>query len=47
MTPRRWERLMELERAYKLARAVKRSMKQVETAPSMSAEEALATLRAL
>ncbi len=39
--------MLELEQAYKLARTIKRSMKQVETAPSMSAEEAVATLRAL
>ena len=47
LSHRRWGRMLELEQAYKLARTIKRSMKQVETAPSMSAEEAMAALRAL
>lgn len=41
MSPRRWERLLELERAYKLANTIKRSMKQAETAPSMTVAEAM------
>ena len=38
---------MRLEETYKLARIIKRSMKQVETEPSMTPEEAVAALRAL
>ena len=47
MSHRRWNRMLELEQAYKLAHTIKRSMEQVETAPSMSVDEAVATLRAL
>ena len=47
MSISRWNRILELEQAYRLARTIKRSMKQVETAPSLSAEEAIETLRAL
>jgi hypothetical protein len=47
MSHRRWNRMLELEQAYKLARTIKRSMKQVEQAPSMSADEAIEALRAL
>ena len=39
--------MLQLEEAYKLARIIKRSMKQVETEPSMTSEEALEQLRAL
>ena len=47
MSNRRWKKLMELEKTYKLACIIKRSMKQVETEPSMTPEEAIETLRAL
>lgn len=47
MSQRRWNRMLELEQAYNLARTIKRSMKQVEQAPSMSADEAIEALRAL
>nr|MBR6146569.1 hypothetical protein [Paludibacteraceae bacterium] len=47
MSQRRWNRILSLEQTYKLARAIKRSMDQVETAPAMSAEDAVATLRSL
>ena len=47
MSQRRWNRILSLEQAYKLARAIKRSMDQVETAPAMSAEDAVAALRSL
>ena len=40
MSTRRWNRMLELEQAYKLARIIKRSMKQVEEEPSMTPEEA-------
>lgn len=43
----RWNRLQELEQAYKLARIVKRSMKQVESEPALTAEETFSVLRAL
>ncbi len=39
--------MLELEHAYKLANNIKRSMKQVESTPRMSVEEAMETLRAL
>ena len=36
MSTRRWNRMLQLEETYKLARIIKRSMKQVETEPSMT-----------
>lgn len=47
MSLRRWNRILQLEETYKLARIIKRSMKQVESEPSMTPEEAVAALRAL
>ncbi|MBP5392283.1 MAG: hypothetical protein J6Y59_00520 [Bacteroidaceae bacterium] len=47
MSMRRWNRMLRLEEAYKLARIIKRSMKQVESEPSMTPDEAVAALRAL
>ena len=47
LSNRRWARLQELDKAYRLAQTIKRSMKQVESAPSMSVDEAIETLRAL
>ena len=47
MSTRRWNRMLQLEAAYKLARIIKRSMQQVESEPSMSPDEAVAALRAL
>lgn len=47
MSMRRWNRMLRLEEAYKLARIIKRSMKQVESEPSMTPDEAIAALRAL
>lgn len=44
MSVRRWNRIQQLEEAYKLARIIKRSMKQAETAPSMTVEEAMGFL---
>ncbi len=41
MSTRRWNRLQQMEQAYKLAHTIKRSMKQAETASSMTVEEAL------
>ena len=46
MSTRRWNRMLQLEQAYKLARIIKRSMKQVEDEPSMTPEEAIEALRA-
>ena len=43
----RRNRLQELEQAYKLARIVKRSMKQVESEPALTPEETFSVLRAL
>ena len=47
MTPSLWNRLQKLEETYKLARIIKRSMKQVETEPSLTPEEAIKVLREL
>ena len=47
MSTRRWNRMLQLEETYKLARIIKRSMKQVELEPSMTPEQAVETLRAL
>lgn len=47
MSLRRWNRMLQLEENYKLARIIKRSMKQVESEPSMTPDEALLALRAL
>ena len=47
MSTRRWNRMLQLEETYKLARIIKRSMKQVESEPSMTQAEAIAALRAL
>ena len=47
MSTRRWNRMLQLEQTYKLARIIKRSMKQVENEPSMTPEEAISALRAL
>ena len=41
MSTRRWNRLQQMEHAYKLAQTIKRSMKQAETAPSMTVDEAM------
>jgi len=47
LSTRSWNRMLQLEEAYKLARIIKRSMKQVETEPSLSPEETLKSLRSL
>lgn len=47
LSNRRWARLMELDKAYRLAQTIKRSMQQVEYAPGMSVDDTIATLRAL
>ena len=47
LSNRRWARLQELDKAYRLAQTIKRSMKQVESASCMSVDEAIETLRAL
>ena len=41
MSTRRWNRLQQMEQAYKLAQAIKRSMIQAEMAPSMTVDEAM------
>lgn len=41
MSTRRWNRLQQMEQAYKLAQAIKRSMIQAEKAPSMTVDEAM------
>jgi len=47
LTNKRWDRLMELEKAYETAQAVLRAKRQCETAPSMSVSEALKFIDAL
>ena len=47
MSTRRWNRMLQLEQTYKLARIIKRSMEQVENEPSMTPQEAIEALRAL
>ncbi len=46
MSTRRWNRMLQLEEAYKLGRIIKRSMKQVEAEPSMTPEDEVAFLAA-
>ena len=41
MSRRRWNRIQQLEQAYRLAHTIKRSMKQAETAPAMTVEQAI------
>ena len=40
MSPRRWDHLVELEQAYRIANAVRRAKRECEMAPSMSVEDA-------
>ena len=47
MSTRRWNRIQKLEQAYKLAQTIKRSMKQAETAPAMTVEQAMRHLEEL
>jgi len=47
LSTRRWNKMLELEQTYKLACTIKRSMKQVESEPSMTPDEAIEALRAL
>jgi len=47
MSTRRWNRIQKLEQAYKLAHAIKRSMKQAETAPALTVEQAIKHLEEL
>lgn len=43
----RWNRLLELEKAYKAANRIKKALKQSETVPSMSPNEAQAYILSL
>lgn len=47
LSNRKWARLMELDKTYRLARTIHRGMQQVEYAPAMTADEAITALRAL
>lgn len=47
MSTRRWNRMLQLEQTYKLARIIKHSMEQVDNEPSMTPQEAIEALRAL
>ena len=47
MSTRRWNRIQKLEQAYKLAQTIRRGMKQAETAPAMTVEQALKHLEEL
>ena len=41
MSPKRWNRLLELEAAYKAAKSIAKAKRECETAPSMSLSEAM------
>ena len=43
----RWQQIQRLEETYRLARAIRRGLKQAETAPALSSEEAISELAAL
>lgn len=47
MTRARWNRLMELEEAYRTARAVVRAKRECEKIPSMSLNEAISLIDSL
>ena len=47
MSTRRWNRMLQLEQAYKLARIIKHSMEQAEKAPAMTVEQAMKHLEEL
>jgi len=47
MSTRRWNRIQKLEQAYKLAQTIRRGMKQAETAPAMTVEQAMKHLEEL
>lgn len=47
MSLSRWKRLQKLEDSYKVASAISRALKSVESAPAMSAEEGINLLRSL
>ena len=47
MSTKRWNRMLELEQTYKLARIISRSMNEVESEPSMTPQEAIDSLKAL
>ena len=47
MSRRRWNHLQKLEESYKVAISIRKGIKQVEKAPSMSVQEAIESLRAL
>ena len=47
MSRRRWNHLQKFEESYNVSVAIRKGMKQVEKAPSMSIDEAIDSLRAL
>ena len=47
MSTRRWNKIQKLEQAFKLAHTIKRSMKQAETTPAMTVEQAMKHLEEL
>ena len=47
MSRSRWNRLQKLEQSYKVAKSIRRGIKQAEKASAMSVEEAIKSLRAL
>ena len=47
LAPRRWDRLMELEQAYRVANTIIRAKKECETAPSMTVNEAMQFIQQL
>lgn len=41
MSTGRWNRILKLEHTYRMANTIKKSMRQAESAPAMSVDEAL------
>lgn len=47
MSLTRWKRLQKLEDSYKIANAINKASKQVDSAPAMNMDEAISFLREL
>ena len=47
LSPRRWSRLMEMEKAYRIAESVVKAKKECETSPAMTVNEALRFIQQL
>lgn len=47
MSPRRWDRFVELEQAYRVANAIVRAKRECDTKPSMSVDDAMQFIKEL